>query len=338
MPKKNWYTIQASADAVSAEISIFDAIGATWDGSGVTARQFIADLKALKAKKITMLVNSPGGSLFDGVAIYNAIRSLDAEVTAKVLGVAASAASVIVMAAKKVVMPKASMLMVHKSATASWGNADDLRAMADTLDKIDNSLATVYADRTGKSVEEVMALLGDETWMSADEAVAMGFADEIADDALVEASFDLEALPERVRAALAPRQPEPTPTPAAAPALADQVRALADAEGVGAYAAVIALDPDVSNLDAARTVIARIREVKAYAEIAGKPELADQFIQARKSVADVRAELIKVQADEAAQTVVDNTPPTKPTASAKDSFSPTALWNEIKAMKAGSMK
>ena len=134
---RTWYSMQAAANApTTAEISIFDEIG-MW---GVTAKQFISDLKALgDVKDITLSLNSPGGSVFDGLAIYNALRSSGANVTVKVMGIAASIASVIAMAGKKIVMPENTFMMVHNPWSFAIGNANDMREMADVLDKLGDS-------------------------------------------------------------------------------------------------------------------------------------------------------------------------------------------------------
>ncbi|MBN8494930.1 MAG: Clp protease ClpP, partial [Burkholderiales bacterium] len=143
---KNWFEIKARADD-TAEVSIFDEIGAY----GVSAKEFIDALKAHAGKKVTLSINSPGGSVFDALAMYNALRAHGAEITAKVMGVAASAASIIFMAGDKRVMPENAFLMIHNPLTFAYGNADELRDMAEVLDKIAASLVGIYVTRSGKS-------------------------------------------------------------------------------------------------------------------------------------------------------------------------------------------
>ncbi len=155
---KTWFTIKALADD-SAEISIFDEIG-MW---GVSAKDFINDFRKVNAQKVTLLINSPGGSVFDGLAIYNVLRQSKADVTVKVMGLAASAASFIAMAGKKIVMPKNAFMMVHNPISGIFGNSDEMRKWADTVDKFTLSLIGIYAARTGKSEDEIKALLDAET-------------------------------------------------------------------------------------------------------------------------------------------------------------------------------
>lgn len=195
---KTWYNITAK-DNGAAEISIYDEIG-MW---GVTAKAFINDLQKLgDVKNITLSVNSPGGSVFDGLAIYNALkntRDKGATITAKVMGIAASAASFIVMAANTIEMPENSMMMVHYASGLAWGNAETMRDTADILDKIDASIVGIYTARTGKDEATVRDLLKAETYMTAKEAKDNGFADTVTENVKATAKFDLENLPENIR-------------------------------------------------------------------------------------------------------------------------------------------
>ena len=212
---KNWYAIKAKADD-TAEITIFDEIG-IW---GVTAKSFIADLKAISAKTITLSVNSPGGSVFDGFAIYNALKNArenGVTINARIMGIAASAASFIVMAANSIEMPENSMMMVHYASGLAWGNSEDLRDTADILDKIDASLVGIYTARTGKSEEDVRALLQAETYLTAQEAKDAGFADTVTPNVKASATFEIDRLPANVQALFKAAQ-EPVgidPAPAA---------------------------------------------------------------------------------------------------------------------------
>ena len=321
---KAWYTITAAAGDKPAEINIFDRIGATWDGEGVTAKKFIADLKAITAGSIMLFVNSPGGSLFDGVAIHNALKAHPATITAKVMGVAASAASVIVMGADSIEMPANTFLMIHKSASGAFGNADDMRAAADMLDKVDTSMGAIYANRTGKTADEIAQMLADETWLTAEEAVEMGFADKVTDDAPVTASYEIDKLPERVQAALKPPAPPQPP-------LAVRIKAAVEAAGLGDHVAVFALDPKLDTLEIAKLAINEAVEIKELAAIAGKPEMAASLIGKRTSLADARAALVEARATESDTTHVDTTPPVDPKqavkpAPAAEAFGPTSYW------------
>lgn len=331
---KNWYRITAKAGA-PAEIEIFGPIGNTWDGEGVTAAKFIADFKALKGDDVSLTVNSPGGSLFDGLAIYTAMAASGKNITAKVMGIAASAASLVVMAAKKIVMPKNTHLMIHKAGNGVFGNADDMRAMAEVLDGLDKSIVATYAARSGKPEAEIQAMLDKgDTWLSADEAVALGLADEATALVTATALFDLDGLPEAVRAAMQP----PAVTPPVSGPLAEEVQALAKAAGLDAYAGVFALDPSVTDKATASAAITAAKEIQAYARLAGQEDRADGLIRARKTVAESREILVSNQARVDESTYVDTTPvKPKPVTPAND-LHVGNLWTEIKAMQAGSKK
>lgn len=304
---RNWYSIKALAAPEAAEISIYDEIG-MW---GVDAASFNRDLKALGAvKDIQLSINSPGGSVWDGFAIYNMLRNTGANITVKVMGIAASIASVIAMAGNKIVMPENAFMMVHNPSGALRGDAGDMREMADLLDKMTNSLVATYVARTGKSEEEVRALLDAETFMSAAEAKDLGFADEVIPAMSVTASFETDRLPENVRALfLAQQEPEPAPEPtpepepvpepeqeptdepAAISPFAEQIEATAKAAGMSAFAALWALDDSIQSLDDVKARVKHAQEVVALCKLAQKDDMAASFINENKPVADVRAAL-----------------------------------------------
>lgn len=172
--KNSWFRMQAGP-ASNADIFIYDEIG-YW---GVTAKQFVSDLKALgEVSHINLHINSPGGDVFDGIAIFNALKHHGAAITVHIDGVAASMASVIAMVGNPVIMPENTMMMIHKPWGFAGGDANDMRDYADLLDKVESVLIPAYAQKTGKPPEEIAALLEDETWMSGAECLAMGFADQ----------------------------------------------------------------------------------------------------------------------------------------------------------------
>lgn len=171
---KTWFKIQAKAGTDNAEVLLFDEIG-LW---GITAKDFIDQVKATGAKKLTVRINSPGGSVFDGLAIYNYLASL-ADVTTIVEGVAASMASVIALAGKTRKIAENSFFMVHSPWSAVAGTADDMRETADLLDKLAASLAGIYAKRTGKTEEEVKKWMETDTWFNGAEALYAGLATEV---------------------------------------------------------------------------------------------------------------------------------------------------------------
>jgi ATP-dependent Clp endopeptidase proteolytic subunit ClpP len=169
-----WYNIKNLSNEVT-EIYIYDEIGYY----GVTAADFVAELNAVNAGRITLRINSPGGDVFDGLAILNALRQHAAIVDVVIDGIAASAASFIAMAGNTVLMSPQSMMMIHDGSGLCMGNANDMREMADLLDKTSDNIAAVYAKRTGKSKEEWREAMLAETWYSDEEAVQAGLADGI---------------------------------------------------------------------------------------------------------------------------------------------------------------
>jgi ATP-dependent protease ClpP protease subunit len=170
----DWYRLQNKAGEPAA-LYIYDEIGYF----GQTAKGLADDLRATDATELAVHVNSPGGDIFDGLAIYQALKDHPANVTVHVDGLAASIASVIAMAGDRVVMaPKASM-MIHDGWTVSAGNAADLRKTADLLDKQSDIIASVYADRSNQPAGFWRDLMREETWYNADEALAAGLVDEI---------------------------------------------------------------------------------------------------------------------------------------------------------------
>lgn len=175
-PKNNsWFRMQAGHQS-DADIYIYDEIG-FW---GVTAKQFISDLNALgDITHINLHINSPGGDVFEGIAIFNALKTHGASITVYVDGVAASMASVIAMVGTPVIMPENTFMMIHKPFGFTGGDAEDMRTYADLLDKVEAVLLPAYAQKTGKTTDEVAAMLADETWMSGAECLAHGFADQV---------------------------------------------------------------------------------------------------------------------------------------------------------------
>ncbi|QRQ86256.1 head maturation protease, ClpP-related [Cupriavidus oxalaticus] len=312
---KNWYSITAKANTPEeADISIFDEIG-FW---GVTAKDFIADLSKITAKKINLSINSPGGSVFDALAIFNALRNSGKEIHVRVLGIAASAASYIMLAGDKIVMPENTFVMVHNPLAGMYGNAEEFREFADVLDKVGASLRATYVKRTGKSEEEIDALLSKDTYLTAAEAVEIGLADEMEPAMNVTASYETDRLPENVKAAFTAAQtpaaktdPAPEPKQAAQEAnatFADQVTALAEQAGLAEFATVWALDQSLGAVEAVTAAINDAREIKALCAVAKKPDAAAQFIKARTSTADVRAKLCSMLAEADEQQHIDTAP------------------------------
>ena len=183
---KRWYDFRAQAKG--AEIVIYDEIGAF----GIPAKAFLDELKALgPVAELTVRINSPGGSVFDGVAIYNALKRHDAAITVWIDGIAASIASMIAMAGDEVVMPENAMLVLHDPSGLVAGTAADMRAMAEALDRMKAGMVAAYRDKSGRDDAEIEALMAAETWLSAQEAVALGLADRVEQPVRMAAHFDL---------------------------------------------------------------------------------------------------------------------------------------------------
>lgn len=181
--------IRASSEDVNS-ISILDPIGQSMDGTGVTAKRVGAALRAMGKNDVTVNVNSPGGDFFEGVAIYNMLRDHPGKVTVRVMGLAASAASVIAMAADELQMGDGAFLMIHNAWALAVGNRHDMRAAADQLEPFDQAMANVYAARTGLPVKRVQQMMDAETWINSQTAVAEGWADGVvgADAVTIDAS------------------------------------------------------------------------------------------------------------------------------------------------------
>lgn len=176
-----WFDIKAKADS-AADVYLYDEIG----GWGINAKDFINEVRATGAKKINLRINSPGGSVFDGLAIYNFLKGQD--VTVQVDGLAASIASIIAMAGKEVRIAGNGFLMIHNPWGGAMGDSEEMRQTADLLDKIRDSLVGTYAAKTGKDSETIKRWMDDETWFSAEEAKANGFVDTITDEIAFSAS------------------------------------------------------------------------------------------------------------------------------------------------------
>lgn len=182
---KDWFRIQAAAvaegESTSADVYIYDQIGETWWGGGVSAKKFAEQINALDVDTIRLFLNSPGGAAWEGVTIMNSLRRHRARVEVTVDGMAASAASLIAMAGDHITMNRGSMLMIHDAWGFAIGNASDMQETAAILDKLSASYADSYAARAGKDRDHWRALMKAETWFSAEEAVTAGLADEWAD-------------------------------------------------------------------------------------------------------------------------------------------------------------
>ena len=188
---KNWYSIKTAAadDGTNcAEVYIFDYIG-YWD---ISARSFIDELQAIDADQIDLHINSPGGAVFDGVAIQNSIKHHKANVTVYIDGIAGSIASIIALAGDQVMIADNAYVMIHNPSSIVWGEAADMIKEAEVLDKLADGLAGDYARQMDITIEEARALMDAETWYLGQEAVDAGYADSTFAGTQAAASFDLK--------------------------------------------------------------------------------------------------------------------------------------------------
>ncbi len=190
-PNRPWYRIENAAktgERTRAKVVIFDAIGGWF---GVRASEFVKEINALDVDDIEVRLNSPGGAAFDGIAIMNALRAHPANIEIHVDGLAASAASVIAMGGDQVIMHRGATLMIHDASVIAWGPAATLRKATESVDKLSNTIAGIYAAKAGGDAADWRALMVDESWYTAQEAVDAGLADS-AEDTPVEAEDDAE--------------------------------------------------------------------------------------------------------------------------------------------------
>ncbi|WLG26022.1 head maturation protease, ClpP-related [Pseudomonas lurida] len=301
---KSWYTLQASGEAEqrSIEIFVYGEIGA-W---GVTANQFVQDLRAMDdgASPVIVAFNSIGGDLFDGLAIHNALSRLGERCTGRIDALAASAASVAVCGAHRVVIAANAMLMIHNPYTYAGGDAEDFRRVADVLDQTLEAIIAAYKAKAPDIDEaELRRMVNAETWLTANEAVALGLADEVGDGLKVSACLGQGSVLQRFQNAppelLAQLDEEPEvepPEPDPAPVLDAAKLALMVTQGCAAAGIGNLVDPllATTKLESEALVQAALTKAKALHGLcvaARLPELAGEFISAGLDEAAVRARL-----------------------------------------------
>jgi ATP-dependent protease ClpP protease subunit len=189
-----WYSIK-NQDEETPQIYIYDVIGEDfWTGGGVTAKDFANAINAIKSAKLDIHINSPGGDVFEALAIHNAILNHPAEVTVYIDGLAASAASFIALAGDKVVMADNAYFMIHDPWGGFIGNADEFREYAAFLDEQKANLVNIYEKHSNLSQDEISQKMSDETWMNAEECLTADFIDEISTGKKSSASVNGKAL------------------------------------------------------------------------------------------------------------------------------------------------
>lgn len=322
------------AQVQNASLSIYDEIG-FW---GTQAKDFKASLSAITEAEIDVEINSPGGDYFAGLAMYNMLRNSGKIINTKVMGVAASAASIVFMAGDKRTMPGNTFLMVHNPSNGYGGNAKEHRETADVLDKIAIGARAVYARESGMTDEAIATLLDADTWISAAEAVEMGLATEVTDEIKATASFDMARadLPAAVMLAFAkaeaPADPVIDVTHIVDAAMADQIVQAATAAGLEGHAATFALD--CANMVEANDRITTALEITALCKAVKRPDDAAPAIKAGQSLQDVRAAIVTALADadehiDTAQKITNQTTP-KPE---KPPVTSASIWASHRAKK-----
>ena len=311
---KHWYSLKASGEAEtrSIEVYVYGEIG-TW---GITANQFVRDLAALDdgVSPIVVAFNSIGGDLFDGLAIHNALSRLGERCTGRVDALAASAASVAVCGAHRVVIASNAMLMIHNPWTYAAGDAEDLRKVATALDQAMEAIIAAYKAKAPDIDEvELRRMVNAETWLTASEAVALGLADSVGEGVTVKACLGQGGVLQRYQhapqALLAqleePPEPEPTPEPTPEPIppepeqppIVDSTKlALLITQSCTAAGISNLIEPLISTTKLAdeATVNAALTNAKAVRDLcvaARLPEFTQEFVAAGLSAEAVRGRL-----------------------------------------------
>lgn len=315
------FSFSAKTPQRAAVLALDDEIG-FW---GTQAADFRNQLNQVDGD-LEVEINSPGGDVMAGLGMYNMLRNHAAKghkVVTRVTGVAASIASIIVLAADRREMPSNAWAMTHAVSSGAWGTADELRAQADVVDKIQASLRNIYVDRMGITAEKADEIMSQDTWLSAQECLELGFVTDVVDPVTATAKFDMSRaeLPEHVASVfaakqesdLAPADSVDQEDPGAAventievpdTPLAEAIVAEAKKMGLEAHAPHFALQ--FNALVDARTRMFEAREITALCNVVGRAEHASKLIREGKSVMEARAELTNLLAECAEH--IDNAP------------------------------
>lgn len=186
LDKPDWFKVQAISDD-ETEIMIYDVIG--WPF--ISADEFVRALAGITAKTVTVRINSPGGDVFDGMAIFNALKNYSGKVVTRIEGIAASMASVIALAGKEVQAYANTMYMIHEPYAFTAGNQYSLRELADILEKMSGQMIDIYSSNASPGKREIAQMMKDEAWLTAKEAKEKGFIDTVLDGKGAKAQFDL---------------------------------------------------------------------------------------------------------------------------------------------------
>ncbi|WP_253306905.1 head maturation protease, ClpP-related [unidentified bacterial endosymbiont] len=299
-----WYHIHAQAtphQPKAIEVLIYDEIG-LW---GISASQFLQDLAAMDdgSSPITVAINSPGGNVFDGFAIYNALLRLGDRCTVRIDGLAASIASVIACGGHRVVMAANALLMIHNPWSLAYGTAEELRKTADLIDKTREGILAAYQRRAPSLEADKLALLLDEeSWFTATEAVALGFADEITPENKITATISSSGLIHQFKRApaalLAPTalvdKPSSAPAPAAEPPLHNIVRLVSAycQAGLTAPSEFLLRRLDLADEIQVAAELERISAIDSLCKTANQPQWTVHCLQSAMTLDSVRAQLL----------------------------------------------
>lgn len=306
---KTWYALQASGEASERviEVFVYGEIG-TW---GITANQFVQDLRAMDdgVSPVIAAFNSIGGDLFDGLAMHNALSRLGERCTGRIDALAASAASVAVCGAHRVVIASNAMLMIHNPWTYAAGDAEDFRKVADVLDQTMEAIIAAYKAKAPDIDEvELRRLVAAETWLTAQEAVALGLADEVGDGVKVKACLGQGAVLQRYQHAPAellaqldaPEEPdpdiEPEDTPPTPPVVDSTKLALMITQrcaeaGISNLVAPLLSSTKLESEEIVQAGLTRAKAVNDLCVAARLPEFSAEYVAAGLDAAAVRARL-----------------------------------------------
>lgn len=338
---KRWFTMKlADNDNDTGEIMIYDMIGKDpWTGEGMDATDFDAELKALgPVKNINLRINSPGGNVFDAVAIHTMLENHPAKITASIDGIAASAASLIAMAADNIVMPENAFMLIHEPSGFTVGTADEHLSAAADLERMNGTFANSYAKRSGQTIEAAKALMKADRLMTSSEAKDLGYADDISSAVKMAAVYDMRRLPEKTRAVMsaavaadvpAAKVVEPViivsaaaivPAAAAVPASV-AVTPVTAASTVQAIEAAIMEPAKVIAASSAEpvAVVAAYGDAEIHAtldlcQLANMSSKASAFIKAKTPINKVRENLLAARALASDRHEIDPTPSETPKA------------------------
>lgn len=287
---RQWFSFRNEAGQ-TPELFIYDDIDDWW---GVSAQSVVDQIRAMDAPEINVRINCRGGMVFEGIAIYNALRLHKANVHISIEGLAASIASVIAMAGDRVTIAENAMMMIHNPYGWATGDAESMRKTAEVMDKIADSIAVSYTARTGKSIDELKALMDAETWFTAQEALDMGLVDQIDEPVKAAACFDLSRFTNAPAGFGQPpenRQEQVQEEPPASAHETPEINAVAIAalcNEAGYPEKTEAFLRDQLTEDEVKNRLATFGEIKNLCATARQADKAQGFIQANKSVDDVR--------------------------------------------------